>query len=74
MKLLQRIRSNQGLEVVDILNCNSSLFNLEELKIAEKEVIRSVQQRHFREEIVLVQNKNCLKSSSKILRLDQFLD
>ena len=31
-KLLQRIRSNQGLKGVDSTNYNNSLFNFEELK------------------------------------------
>ena len=50
------------------------IFNLEELKRAEREVIKSVQQRHFRKEIMVLGNGNYLKSSSKILKLDPFLD
>ena len=50
------------------------IFNLEELKRAEREVIRSVQQRHFKKEIMVLGNGNYLKSSSIILKLDPFLD
>ena len=42
-KQLQHIRSKQGLKSVDSINCNNRLFNLEELKKVEKEVIKSVQ-------------------------------
>ena len=73
-QLLQHIRSKQGWKGSDSINCNSRLFNLEELKGAEKEVIKSVQQRHFKEEIMALHNGNSLKSSSKIVKLDPFLD
>ena len=59
---------------VDSINCNNRLFNLEELKRAEKKVIKSIQQRHFKEEIMSLHNRNSLKSSIKILKLDPFLD
>ena len=73
-KLLQHIRSKQGWKGADNINCNNRLFNLEELKGAEKEVIKSVQQRHFKEEIMALHNGNSLTSSSKIVHLDPFLD
>ena len=73
-KLLQHIRSKKGWKGANNINCNDRLFNLEELKIAEKEVIKSVQQRHFKEEIMALHNGNSLKSSSKIIKLDPFLD
>ena len=73
-KLLQHIRSKKGWKGANTINCNDRLFNLEELKIAEKEVIKSVQQRHFKEEIMALHNGNSLKSSSKIVKLDPFLD
>ena len=73
-KLLQHIRSKKGWKGANTINCNDRLFNLEELKIAEKEVIKSVQQRHFKEEIMALHNGNSLKSSSKIGKLDLFLD
>ena len=63
-KLLQRIRSKKGWKGANAINCNDRLFNLEELKMAEREVIKSVQQRHFKEEIM----------ASKIIKLDLFLD
>ena len=73
-KLLQHIRSKKGWKGANTINCNDRLFNLEELKRAEKEVIKSVQQRHFKEEIMALHNGNSLKSSSKIVKLDPFLD
>ena len=73
-KFLLHIKNNQGLEGVDSINCNNRLFNLEELKKTKKKVIKSVQQRHFKEEIVALHNRNSLKSSSKISKLDPFLD
>ena len=72
--MLQHIKSKQGLKGADSIKCNNRLFNLEELKSAEREVIKSVQQRHFKEEIIALHNENYLKSSSKILKLDPFLD
>ena len=73
-QLLQHIRSKQGWKGSDSINCNDRLFNLEELKGAEKEAIKSVQQRHFKEKIMALHNGNSLKSSSKIVKLDPFLD
>ena len=73
-KLLQHIRSKKGWKGANTINCNDRLFNLEDLKRAEKEVIKSVQQRHFKEEIMALHNGNSLKSSSKIVKLDPFLD
>ena len=73
-KFLLHIKNNQGLEGVDSINCNNRLFNLEDLKKAKKKVIKSVQQRHFKEDIVALHNRNSLKSSSKISKLDPFLD
>ena len=64
-KFLLHIKNNQGLEGADSINCNNRLFNLEELKKTKKKVIKFVQQRHFKEE---------MKSSSKISKLDPFLD
>ena len=68
-KLLQHIRSKKGWKGANTINCNDRLFNLEDLKRAEKEVIKSVQQRHFKEEIMALHNVNSLKSSSKIVKL-----
>ena len=73
-KQLQHIRSKQGLKSVDSINCNNRLFNLEKLKKVEKEVIKSVQQRLFKEEVISLHNENSLKSSSNMLNLDPFLN
>ena len=69
-KLLQRIRSKKGWNGANAISCNDRLFSLEELKRAEKEVIKPVQRRHFKEEIMALHNGNSLKSSSKIIKLD----
>ena len=73
-KLLQHIRSKKDWKDANVINCNDRLFNLEELKKAEKEIIKSVHQTHFKEEILALHNGNSLKSSSKIIKLDPFLD
>ena len=72
--MLQHIRSKKGWKGANTINCNDGLFNLEELKKAEKQVNKSVQQRHFKEEIMALHKGNSLKSSSKIIKLDPFLD
>ena len=51
-KWLQHIGRKQGLKGADSINCNNKLFNLEELKRTEKQVIKSVRQKHFKEEIM----------------------
>ena len=51
-KWFQHIGSKQGLKGADSINCNNRLFNLEELKTTEKQVIKSVRQKHFKEEIM----------------------
>ena len=72
-KLLQHIRNKQGFKGPDSINCSNMLFNIGKLKWVEKQVIKSVQQRHSKEEIMTLYNGNSLKSSSKILKLDLFL-
>ena len=62
------------MEVIDSVNCNNRLINLEELKMSEKEVIRSVQHRYLKEETLTLQNGNSLRSSSKIIKLYPFSD
>ena len=69
--MLQHIRSKKGWKGANTINCND-IF--EELKRAEKQVNKSVQQRHFKEEIMALHKGNSLKSSSKIIKLDPFLD
>ena len=42
--------------------------------MAEKEIIRSVQRRHFGEELISLGKGKCLKSCSSIVKLDPFID
>ena len=71
--MLQHIRSKKGWNGADSINCNNRLFNLEELKRAEKIVIKPVQQRYFKEKIMGLHNRNSLKSSSKISKIRSIL-
>ena len=75
IKSLQHIkRRNQDFKGVDSINSHNRLFNLEDLKRANKELIKSLQQRQFKEEITTLHNRKSLKSLSRILKLDPFLD
>ena len=49
-------------------------LDLEGIKMAEKEIIRSVQRRHFGEELISLGKGKCLKSCSSIVKLDPFID
>ena len=51
-----------------------TLLNIEAIKLAEMEIIKSLQRRNFGEEIVSLEMKRLLKSSSGILKLDPFMD
>ena len=42
--------------------------------MTEKEIIRSVQRRHFGEELISQGEVKCLKSCSIIVKLDPFID
>ena len=48
-------------------------LNLEGIKVAEKEIIRSVQIRHFGEKLISLGKGKCLKSCSGIVKLDPFI-
>ena len=42
--------------------------------MAEKEIIRSVQRRHFGEELISLAKGQCFKSCSSMVKLDSFID
>ena len=54
-------------------HCSPPL-DIEAIRLAEMEIIKSVQRRHFGEEIISLEMKRPLKSSSSILKLDPFMD
>ena len=72
-KLLDCIRENRSAKELDHTkqHCSTTL-DLEEIKMAEKKIIRSVQRRHFGEELISL--GKCLKSCSSIVKLDPFID
>ena len=70
-KVLDCIRGNTKLEHT---RQNSVPLDLEGIKMAEKEIIRSVQRRHFGEELISLEKDKCLKSCSSIVKLDPFID
>ena len=54
-------------------HCNTPL-DIEAIRLADMEIIKSVQRRHFGEEIISLEMKRSLKSSSSMLKLDPFID
>ena len=54
-------------------HCSTPL-DIEAIRLAEMEIIKSVQRRHFGEEIISLEMQRPLKSSSSILKLDPFMD
>ena len=50
------------------------LLELEGIKMAEKEIIRSVQRRHFGEELMSLGNGKYLKPCSSRVKLDPFIN
>ena len=74
-KLLDCIRENRSTKELDHTKQHCSvLLDLEGIKMAEKEIIRSVQGRQFGEELLSLGKGRCLKSCSSIVKLDQFID
>ena len=49
-------------------------MSLEDIQSAEKEIIKSVQEGYFKDEIEALKKKQRLKASSCIIRLDPFMD
>ena len=73
-KLLDCIRGNRSAKELDHTKQHSVPLDLQGIKMAKKEIIRSVQRRHF-EEVSISQGKGkCLKSCSSIVKLDPFID
>ena len=71
-KVLDCIRGNT--KELEHTRQNSVPLDLEGIKMAEKEIIRSVQRRHFGEELISLGKGKCLKSCSSIVKLDPFID
>ena len=73
-KVLDCIRGNSSTKELDHTRQHSVPSDLEGIKMAEKEIIRSVQRRHFGEELISLGKGKCLKSCSSIVKLDPFID
>ena len=73
-KVLDYIRGNSSTKELDHTRQHSMTLDLEGIKMAEKEIIRSVQRRHFGEELFSLGKGKCLNSCSSIVKLDPFID
>ena len=72
-KALDCIRGKSSTKELDHTRQHSVPLDLEGIKMAE-DVIRSVQRRHFGEELISLGKGKCLKSCSSIVKLDPFID
>ena len=59
---------------IDIHDRQTGLVSLEDIQSAEREIIKSVQEGYFKDEIEALKKKQRLKASSCIIRLDLFMD
>ena len=73
-KVLDCIRGYSSSKELDHTREHSVPLDLRGIKMAEKEIIRSVQRRHFGEELISLGKGKCLNSCSRILKLDPFID
>ena len=73
-KVLDCIRGYSSTKELDHTRQHSVLLDLKGIKMAEKEIIRSVQRRHFGEELISLGKGKSLKSCSTIVKLDPFID
>ena len=69
--LLQSVQRKKG---IDIDDRQTGLVPLEDINSAEREIIKSVQEGYFKDEIEALKKKQRLKASSCIIRLDPFMD
>ena len=70
-RLLQSVQKKKGINIDDR---QTGLESLEDIQYAEREIIKSVQEGYFKDEIEALQKKQRLKASSCIVRLDPFMD
>ena len=70
-RLLQSAQKKKG---VDIDDRQTGLVSLEDIQSAEREIIKSIQEGYFKDEIEALKKKQRLKASSCIVRLDPFMD
>ena len=73
-KLHECIRRNRSAKELDHTKEHSVPLDLERIKMAKKEIIRSVQRRHFGEEFISLGKEKCLKSCRCIVKLNLFTD
>ena len=70
-RLLQNVQKKKGINIDDR---QTGLVSLEDIQSAKREIIRSVQEGYFKDEIEALNKKQRLKASSCIVRLDPFMD
>ena len=70
-RLLQSVQKKKGISIDDR---QTGLVSLEDIQSAEREIIKSVQEGYFKDEIEALKKKQRLKASSCIIRLDPFMD
>ena len=70
-RLLQSVQKKKGINIDDR---QTGLVSLEDIQSAEKEIIKSVQEEYFKDEIEALKKKQMSKASSCIVRLDPFMD
>ena len=73
-KVLDCIRGNSSTKSLDHTKQHSMPSDLEGIKMAEKDIIRSVQRRHLGEKLISLGKGKCLKSYNSIVKLVPFID
>ena len=70
-RLLQSVQKKKGIIIDDR---QTGLVSLEPIQSAERDIIKSLQEGYFKDEIEALKKKQRLKASSCIVRLDPFMD
>ena len=73
-KVLDCIRGNSSTKSLDHTKQYSMPSDLEGIKMAEKDIIRSVQRRHLGDKLISLGKGKCLKSYNSIVKLVPFTD
>ena len=69
--MLQSVQKKKGISIDDR---QTGLVSLEDIQSAEREIIKSVQEGYFKDDIKALKKKQRLKARSCIVRLDAFMD
>ena len=67
------IRENSSTKELDHTRQHSLSLDLEGIKMAEKEIMRSVQRKHFGEKLISLGKGKCFKPYSSIVKFDPFI-